>query len=40
MEVSKYGDLFQERGQKRHQELQASLFAIKYVQTVHTNNNN
>ena len=26
---------FQEREQKRHQELQANLLAIKYVQTVH-----
>ena len=31
---------FQEREQKRHQELQANLLAIKYVQTVHKNNNN
>ena len=27
---------FKKGGQKRHQELQANLFAIKYVQTVHT----
>ena len=40
MEGSKYGDSFQEREQKRHQELQANLLAIKYVQTVHTNHNN
>ena len=40
MEGSKYGDIFQEREQKRHQELQANLLAIKYVQTVHKNNNN
>ena len=40
MEGSKYGDIFQEREQKRHQELQTNLLAIKYVQTVHTNNNN
>ena len=31
---------FQEREQKRHQELQTKLIAIKYVQTVHKNNNN
>ena len=31
---------FQEREQKRHQELQANLLAIKYIQTVHKNNNN
>ena len=31
---------FQEREQKRHQELQGNLFAIKYVQTVHQHNNN
>ena len=30
----------QEREQKRPQELQANLLAIKYVQTVHKNNNN
>ena len=35
-----YGDIFQEREQKRHQELQTTLFAIKYVQTVHNNHNN
>ena len=35
MEGSKYGDIFQERKQKRHQELQTNLLAIKYVQTVH-----
>ena len=29
-----YGDIFQERKQKRHQELQTNLLAIKYVQTV------
>ena len=40
MEETKYGDIFQEREQKRHQELEASLFAIKYVQTVHKGNNN
>ena len=40
MKESKYGDIFQEREQKRHQELQANLLAIKYVQTVHKNNNN
>ena len=34
MEGSKYGDIFQERKPKRHQELQTNLFAIKYVQTV------
>ena len=34
MEGSKYGDIFQERKQKRHQELQTNLLAIKYVQTV------
>ena len=33
-------DIFHESEQKRHQELQANLFAIKYVQTVHKNNNN
>ena len=37
MEGSKYGDIFQERKQKRHQELQTNLLAIKYVQTVHKN---
>ena len=31
---------FQEREQKIHQELQTNLLAIKYVQTVHKNNNN
>ena len=31
---------FQEREQKRHQELQTNLIAIKYEQTVHKNNNN
>ena len=31
---------FQEREQKRHQELQTNLLAIKYVQTVHKSNNN
>ena len=31
---------FQEREQKGHQELQTKLLAIKYVQTVHKNNNN
>ena len=31
---------FQERKQKRHQELQTNLLAIKYVQTVHKNHNN
>ena len=35
MEGSKYGDIFQERKQKRYQELQTNLLAIKYVQTVH-----
>ena len=40
MEGSKYGDIFQEREHKGHQELQANLLAIKYVQTVHKNNNN
>ena len=40
MEGSKYGDIIQQREQKRHQELQANLFAIKYLQTVHKNNNN
>ena len=35
MEGSKYGNLFQEREQKIHQELQTHLLAIKYVQTVH-----
>ena len=30
---------FHERKQKRHQELQNNLLAIKYVQTVHKNNN-
>ena len=34
MEGRKYGDIFQERKQKRHQELQTNLLAIKYVQTV------
>ena len=40
MEGSKCGDIFQERKQKRHQELQTNLLAIKYVQTVHKNHNN
>ena len=40
MDGSKYGYIFQEREQKRHQELQANLLAIKYEQTVHKNNNN
>ena len=31
---------FQERKQKRHQELQTNLLGIKYVQTVHKNHNN
>ena len=35
MEGSKYGDTFEKREQKRHQDLQTNLFAIKYVQTVH-----
>ena len=35
-----YGDIFQERKQKRYQELQINLLAIKYVQTVHKNHNN
>ena len=30
---------FQEREHKRHKELQTKLLAIKYVQTVHNNNN-
>ena len=40
MEGSKYGDIFKEREQKRHQELQTNLLAIKYVQTIHINRNN
>ena len=40
MEGSKYGDIFQEREQKKYHELHANLLAIKYVQTVHENNNN
>ena len=40
MEGSKYGDIFQEMKQKRHQELQTNLLAIKYVQTIHKNHNN
>ena len=32
-----YCDIFQEREQERHQELQTNLLAIKYVQTVHKN---
>ncbi len=40
MEGSKYGGIFQEREQKRHQELQTNLLAIKCVQTVHKKNNN
>ena len=35
-----YSDIFQERKQKRHQEQQTNLLAIKYVQTVHKNHNN
>ena len=31
MDGSKYGDMFQEREQKRHQELQTNLLAIKYL---------
>ena len=31
---------FQEREQKMHKKLQTNLLAIKYVQTVHKNNNN
>ncbi len=31
---------FKKREQKRHQELQTNLLAIKYVQTVHKNLNN
>ena len=33
MEGSKYVDIFQEREQKRHQELQTNLLAFKYEQT-------
>ena len=40
MEGSKYSDMFQERKQKRHQELHTNLLAIKYVKTVHKNHNN
>ena len=40
MEGSQYGDIFQERKQKRHQEPHTNLLAIKYVQTVHKNHNN
>ena len=40
MEGSKCGDIFQEREQKSHQEIQTNLLATKYVQTVHKNNNN
>ena len=37
----KYGAIFfQEREQKRHQELQTNLLAITYVHTVHKNHNN
>ncbi len=36
---NKYGDIFQEREQKRRQELQTNLLAIEYAQTVHQNNN-
>ena len=39
-EANNYGDIFQEKEQKRHQELKTNLLAIKYVQTVHQNNNN
>ena len=31
---------FKKGKQKRHQELQTNLLAIKYVQTVHKNHNN
>ena len=34
MEESKCGDIFQEREQKSHQEIQTNLLATKYVQTV------
>ena len=34
-----YGDIVQERKQKRHQDLQTNLLAIIYVQTVHKNHN-
>ncbi len=37
---SKYGDIFQEMEQKRHQDQQTNLLAVKYVQTVHKNHNN
>ena len=36
MEGSKYGDIFQERKQKRHQELQTNLLAIKYIYKLFT----
>ena len=39
-EANIYDDIFQEREQERHQELQANLLAIKYVQTVHKIHNN
>ena len=39
-EANNYGDIFQERKQKRHQGLKTNLLAIKYVQTVHKNHNN
>ena len=42
--VGKHSDILSagdiEWEQKGHQELQANLLAIKYVQTVHKNNNN
>ena len=38
-EAHNYGNILQEREQKRHQELQTNLLAIKYLQTVHKNNN-
>ncbi len=36
MEGSKYGDIFQGREQKRHQELHTNLLPIKYVYNLFT----
>ena len=40
LEICKRVDIFQERHQKIHHELQTNLLAIKYLQTVHDNHNN
>ena len=40
MKCSKYGDIFQERENERHQELHTNLLAVRNVQTVHKNDKN